>query len=104
MICLVIRANFAVLLKARASSAWNTRYRKHLFPHKIGVLTLQNHMPVLPNVQVELQEACCTTTKVDFRWMDAWEGYLFLFRSQSGQYIGLYETLDFTLEFIIYEA
>ena len=34
MICLVIRANFAVLLNARASIALNTGYRK------IGVLTL----------------------------------------------------------------
>ena len=31
--------------------------------------------------------------------MDIWEGYLFLFRSYSGQYIDLYVTLDFTLKF-----
>jgi hypothetical protein len=33
--------------------------------------------------------------------MDVWEGYLLFSRLQSGQYIDLYETLDFTLEFII---
>jgi hypothetical protein len=33
--------------------------------------------------------------------MDTWEGYLFLFRSKSGQYIDLHDTLDLTLEFIM---
>ena len=57
-------------------------------------------MPVLPNVQVELQEAYCivnlcrTTTKSRLYMDRRLEGYLSFF---SGQYIDLFETLDFTL-------
>jgi hypothetical protein len=61
MTCLDIRASFAVRRKARESSAWNTRYNDAIVRCWNGelmfVFLTQNHMPVLPNVQAELQEA-----------------------------------------------
>jgi len=63
MICLDTQINYAGLLKEKGNSAWNIRYVDlfyfaiHIdFVHVNNSFFFQHHMPVLPNVQKELED------------------------------------------------
>jgi len=57
MICLGIQINFVGLHKGKGNSVWNIRF---VFFLSLGLtrfhLFKQHHMPVLPNLQKELEE------------------------------------------------
>ena len=61
MTCLAIQINCAGLLKEKVNLAWNTRYITCTAHIRFGDTNsnsslFQHHMPVIPNVQKELED------------------------------------------------